>query len=210
MRVLVVGGGGHAKVCIESLRDCGHDVVGAVTRDGNPVEGLGVSVLGSDDDLGAHASACGADAVFVAVGDNVARRDLIERATAGGLVLVSAVSRHAMVSQTARLGDGAAVMAGAVVNADAVLGRGAVVNSRASVDHDCTVGECAHIAPGAVLCGGVEVGEGALVGVGAKVLPNRRIGAGAVVGGGAVVADDVAASATVVGIPARGIERGVR
>ncbi|MFM8312352.1 MAG: NeuD/PglB/VioB family sugar acetyltransferase [Ilumatobacteraceae bacterium] len=210
MRVLVVGGGGHAKVCIESLRDCGHEVVGALTRDGAPADVLGVPVIGTDDDLGAHMSSCGAEAVFVAVGDNESRRELIGRVASGGWALVSAVSRHAMVSPSVQLGEGVAVMAGAVVNADTVLARGVIVNSRASVDHDCAVGDCAHVAPGAVVCGGVVIGDSALVGVGAKVLPNRRIGAGAVVGGGALVADDVAASATVVGVPARDIEKGAR
>ena len=205
MRVLVVGAGGHAKVCVESLRDCGHDVVGAVTSDGEPVEGFGVDVVASDADLRGALDAVGADAVFVAVGDNAARAAVVGRAVADGLVLVNAVSRFAMVSSSAVLADGVAVMAGAVINAGTSVGRGAVINSRAGVDHDCTIGEGAHVAPGAVVCGGVSVGAGALVGVGARVLPNRTVGDGAVVGGGAVVVDDVVAGVTVVGVPARPI-----
>lgn len=199
----MVGAGGHAKVCVESLRDSGHDVVGAATSDGAVVDGFDVPVVATDADLRAAAALVGADAVFVAVGDNASRAAVLARAVDAGLVLVSAISRHAMVSSTARLGDGVAVMAGAVVNADTVVGSGAIVNTRASVDHDGVLGACAHVAPGAVVCGGVAIGDRALVGVGAKVLPNRSIGADAVVGGGAVVVDDVADSSTVVGVPAR-------
>jgi len=47
------------------------------------------------------------------------------------------------------------------------------------------------------------VGEGALIGIGAKVVPCMKIGANAVVGAGAVVIEDVAAGATVAGVPAR-------
>ena len=47
------------------------------------------------------------------------------------------------------------------------------------------------------------VGQGASLGSGAIVLGGIRIGAGALVGAGAVVTRDVAAGATVAGIPAR-------
>jgi len=206
-RVLVVGAGGHAKVCIESLVDAGHTVVGAVSREGVPVEAFPVPVLGTDADVAAVAAAHGADAVFVAVGDNASRAAVRRKCVAAGLVEVTAVSRFALVSGSAELEGGAAVMAGAVVNASTRVGAGAIVNSRASVDHDCVVGADAHVAPGAVIAGGVRIGAGALVGVGAKVLPNLMVGDGAVVGGGAMVVADVPAGATVVGIPARVVTR---
>ena len=206
-RVLVVGAGGHAKVCIESLVDAGHTVVGAVSREGVPVEAFPVPVLGTDADVAAVAAALGADAVFVAVGDNASRAAVRRKCVAAGLVEVTAVSRFALVSGSAELEGGAAVMAGAVVNASTRVGAGAIVNSRASVDHDCVVGADAHVAPGAVIAGGVRIGAGALVGVGAKVLPNLMVGDGAVVGGGAMVVADVPAGATVVGVPARVVTR---
>ena len=49
--------------------------------------------------------------------------------------------------------------------------------------------------------------NGASVGGGATILPNLRIGAGATVGAGAVVTKDVPPGATVVGNPARILER---
>jgi UDP-perosamine 4-acetyltransferase len=201
--VLVVGAGGHAKVCIESLVDAGHTVVGTVSREGVAVEGFPVPVLGTDAEVAEVAAAHGAEAVFVAVGDNAGRAAVRRKCVAVGLVEVTAVSRFALVSRSAELEGGAAVMAGAVVNASARVCAGAIVNSRASVDHDCVVGADAHVAPGAVVAGGVTIGAGALVGVGAKVLPNLTVGDGAVVGGGAMVVADVPAGATVMGVPAR-------
>jgi serine O-acetyltransferase len=50
---------------------------------------------------------------------------------------------------------------------------------------------------------GPTIGPGVHVGTGAKVLGRVNIGAGAQIGANAVVIDDVAAGATVVGIPAR-------
>ena len=50
--------------------------------------------------------------------------------------------------------------------------------------------------------------RGASIGAGAVLLPGVRVGAGATVGAGAVVTTDVAAGDTVVGNPARKLQRG--
>lgn len=207
-RVLVVGAGGHARVCIEALADSGYEVVGCVSRDGTGVNGLPCPVLGPDVDLEDIAGRAGVHLVFVGIGDNLTRERVTERCLANGLAPVNAISRFAMVSPAAELGAGIAVLAGAVVNPSAIIADGAIVNTRASVDHDVYVGPYAHVAVGVSLAGGVTVGERALLGVGSCVVPLARIGADAVVGAGAAVVRDVAAGTTVVGVPAR--ERGGR
>ena len=204
LRVLVVGAQGHARVCIEALHeDPANVVVGVVSRDGVGIDGLAVDVLGRDDDLMDATQRAQATTGFVAIGVNRVRAEAIERWDATGLPLCSAVSRHAIVSPTAVIGDGVALLPGSVVNAATSIGRGAIVNTNASVDHDCRIGAMVHVAPGVAIAGGVTVGDGAFIGIGARVLPNLTIGAGATVGGGAVVVADVAPGTTVIGVPAR-------
>lgn len=202
-RVLVIGAGGHALVCIESLTDGGHEVIGCVSSDGSGVSTLPCPVLGRDSELRALAAAHGATAAFVGIGDNAARERWVQRCDELGLPLASAVSRYAMVSPSARLADGVAVMAGAVVNAAAVVHRGVIINTRASIDHEVEVGPFSHVAVGVCVAGGVHIGCRTLLGVGAVVIPGRQIGDDAVVAAGAVVVRDVDARATVMGVPAR-------
>jgi len=201
--VLVIGGGGHARVCIEALADSGFEVVGCLTGDGRGGEGLPCPVVGVDTDVAAVAMRLGVDRVFVAIGHNATRQAATERCVAAGLQLVTAVSRFAMVSANATISAGAAVLAGAVLNPSAVVGDGAIVNTRASLDHDVVVGRFAHVAVGVALAGGVEVGERVLMGVGSCATPLVRIGDDAVVGAGAAVVRDVPPRVTVVGVPAR-------
>jgi len=202
-RVLVVGAGGHARVCIEALVDSGHHVLGVVSTDGSAIDGLDVPVLGTDADVVAVAREHGADCVFIAIGDNAARSTATQGCLDAGLALTTAISRFAMVSHTAVVGSGVALLPGAVVNAATTIGDGTIINTNASIDHDCHLGSFVHVAPGVAIAGGVIIGSGAMVGIGASVLPNRVIGDGAMVGAGAVVVHDVADGVTVVGVPAR-------
>ena len=188
--MLVVGAGGHARVCIEALLDGGMDVVGCVSADGNGAAGLPCPVLGRTADLADVALAAAATHAFVAVGDNAARQALAGECERASLPLVTAISRFAMVSSSARLGDGVVVLAGVILN------------TRSSVDHDNVVADFAHISVGVSLGGSVSIGARALVGIGSTVLPGLHVGDDAVVGGGAVVVRSVPAGATVVGVPA--------
>ena len=208
MRLVGLGAGGHARVVMEAISLAGtHEVVGLLDPDparrGTDV--AGVPVLGDDGLLG-HLGRWRVEALFCAIGsvrDTTVRRSAHERAASFGLPFVSVVHSQAVVSPTAHVGDGAAILAAAVVGAGAKLGLNVIVNTGAIVDHDCEVGSHAHIATGARLGGAVRVGEGAHVGIGASVLQGLSIGARATIGAGAVVIHNVDDDATVVGVPAR-------
>jgi len=211
-KVVGFGAGGHARVVIEILR-CGdiYDLAGLL--DPRPeLQGtrvLGVPVLG-DDGMLPELMHEGVEHFFVGVGtvgDSGPRRNLFEKAVGFGMEPVSAVHPQAVVSPSAELGAGVTVMAGAVLNACARLGMNVIVNTCAVVEHDCVIGKHVHIATGAKLAGGVQVAAGAHVGAGATVLESIHIGKNAVVGAGAVVVRDVAPAVTVVGCPARLLER---
>jgi UDP-perosamine 4-acetyltransferase len=204
-RVLLVGAGGHARVCIEAFVDQDITVVGAVSADGTGLDDLGVPMLGREDDVDRIAARLEVTGICVASGANDVRRRLGSSLLAAGHALATAVSGSAVVSRTAELAPGAQLIAGAVVNAATTIGTGTIVNTNASVDHDCAVGDYVHIAPGVAIGGTVTIGDRAFLGIGSRVLPGRSIGADAVVGAGAVVIRDVPSGVVVVGNPARDI-----
>lgn len=203
--IVMVGAAGHAKVCIELLRAMGEEVAFCVGGGDSAASCLGVQVLYGDEHL-ARLRAEGYTRAFIAVGANRVRVKLGHLAVGLGYTLVNAVSPHAVVSPSAQVGAGIAVMAGAIINAEAQIGDLAIINTGASIDHDCVVGAGAHVAPQCALAGNVQVGAGAFLGVGCKVVPDRRIGASAMVGAGSVVISDIPDGATAVGVPARQIK----
>jgi len=130
-----------------------------------------------------------------------------ERLTAEGLQPVTIAHPTAAIADNAVIGVGCQLMAGAIVNPEARIGQQCIINTRASVDHECVLGDGTEIAPGATLCGIVHTGVNVWVCAGAIVLPRIMIGDDAIIGAGAVVIRDVPAGVTVVGVPARPIER---
>lgn len=202
--VIVIGDSGHAKVCIELLHAMGRRVAFCVGVSDGPVTCVGVPVLKGDDHL-VTLRTQGYSEVFIAIGLNGVRQRLADNTQALGYRLVNAISPHAVVSPSARLGIGIAVMAGAVVNAETVIEDLAIINTGACIDHDCRIGRAVHIAPQCGLAGNVTIGAGSFLGIGCKVIPGVRIGERVTIGAGGVVVSDMAPGTRAVGVPAKSI-----
>lgn len=203
--IIVVGAGGHAKVCIELLEANNEHVAYCVGGQDSPNQCVGIPVLKGDENLERLRDA-GYSRIFVAIGSNALRQQLAATAIELGFRLVNAISPQAVISPTARLGTGIAVMAGATINAEATIADLAIINTGATVDHDCKIGHAAHIAPQCGLAGGVTVGALSFLGIGSKVIPEIKIGDHVTVGAGGVVISNIGHGATAVGIPARVIK----
>jgi UDP-perosamine 4-acetyltransferase len=200
MRLVVIGAGGHALPVLDAIGAAGgFDLLGLLD-DAPPAPAvLGCPVLGPIAGL----AGTGAEAAFIAIGDNATRARLGALCREAGLRLPALIHPSALVSPHARIAEGVQVMARACVGPAAAIGPFALVNTGAIVEHGCEVAAAAHVGPGAVLCGGVRVRARALVGAGAVLRPGVAVGTGAVVGAGAVVVADVPQGARVAGVPAR-------
>ena len=200
-RVVEVGAGGHARVCVELLQQSGYDVVACVGT--APAEAiLGAPVIAGDHHLSVLRDQ-GVHLAFVALGDNRLRKKLAETCSRLGYSFVNAISPHAVVSGNATMGHGVAVMPRAVVNVGAIIGDFVVVNTGATIDHDCQLGNMVHVAPQCGLAGSVTIGEGSLIGIGSSLLPGTRVGRYAVIGAGSVVTRDVPDGKVAFGTPAK-------
>jgi sugar O-acyltransferase (sialic acid O-acetyltransferase NeuD family) len=204
--VIVLGGGGHARVLIDMILELDRTVLGYTTTysdyEHNPL--FGVPWLGDDTYvLTLDKTACELVNGVGSVRNVEPRANLYDKFHRQGYRFATIVHPTAFVSKRATLQEGVQVMAGAVIQANSTIGVNTIVNTRASVDHDCTIGNHVHIAPGATLSGGVQVGDKTHIGAGATIIQGIRIGQGCLVAAGAVVVHDVPDGAKVAGVPGR-------
>ncbi len=207
--LIIIGGGGHAKVIAGILKKLKTYNVKGYTDIHDRGEILGLPYLGTDDWLIDRLDEWKNCSLVIGLGMlslNSIRKQVIERFTQYNFNFPVVVSPDAVVSEDTNMEKGTVVIDGAVVNPGTKIGAWGIVNTNATVDHDCTIGSNVHIAPGAVVCGGVSIGKEAIIGAGAVVKQNITICSGSIVGAGAVVVSDIREPGIYIGCPAKLME----
>jgi len=120
---------------------------------------------------------------------------------------ISAIHPSAVISPSVIMGDGVMISANATLNPLVTLGRGVICNTSSSIDHECVIEDFCHLAPGVVLCGNVKVGAGSFIGANSVVRQGIVIGKNVTIGAGTVIVKDIPDGVTVVGNPARQLQK---
>jgi sugar O-acyltransferase (sialic acid O-acetyltransferase NeuD family) len=206
--LIIIGGGGHAKVLVSTLLLQQRKVLGFVDLKPTVPPLLGLAHLGDDGVVFLHSP----DQVRLVNGvgsidSTVLHRTVYEKFRDRQYIFETVIHPSAVMAPDVQIGDAVQVMAGVVVQPGSRLGANAIINTGARVDHDCSIDAHAHIAPGVTLSGNVHIGEGTHIGAGSTVIQGVDVGAAALVGAGAVVIENVPAGITVVGVPARPVAK---
>ncbi len=150
--------------------------------------------------------------VAVALADAKARKEIAEKCKNLKLTAGAIHSKFCRIYDNVRIGEGSIICDYSIITSDVVIGSHFHSNIYSYVAHECVIGDFVTLAPRVCINGRVIVEDDVYIGTGAIIRdgkPNRPlvIGKGAVIGMGAVVTRDVPPGATVVGNPARPLER---
>ncbi len=190
--VIVIGGGGHARVLVDTLLKNKIKIVGFVdpVQTQMSVGGRSVPYLGADEVLQNEKwkKEVGLVNGIGSIRDTSKRREIYERFKKMGYSFTNVIHPSAVLAQGTELGEGVQIMAGVVIQTGTVIGKNTIINTCASVDHDCKIGDHVHLAPRVTLSGGVCVEPNTHVGTGAESIQGQIIkgfvSAGSTVGKG--------------------------
>lgn len=204
--LLLIGGGGHARVLIDALKLSGCNIIGITDADakksGSSLEGI--AIIGDDSILSRYAPD---DILLVnAIGSvkgTEERRKIFVKFKNQGFIFASVVHPSAIISRNVALGEGVQIMAGAVIQTGCFIGDNTLINTRVSVDHDSKIGKNVHLAPGVIISGEVEIDDNVFIGSGSTVIQGVRIGKGSIVGAASLVIKNNSPHTTVFGVPAK-------
>ena len=209
-RLIIVGGGEHARVIAQLARSRPElwEVEGFVDREEcrEMAEAMDAPHLGNDETLPGLLQQDPARKVVLGVGSLGAsdkRPRIVERLRIETERWANVIDSSAQVAAGVHLGHGVVVMPGALINCGASLGEHSVINTGAIIEHDVQVGAFVQVGPGAAIGGGAVLGRNCYIGLGARVRDHVTVESGATVGMGAVVVASVPGNVTVMGVPAR-------
>ena len=210
-KIILIGGGGHCKVVIESILSQKHYSIAGIIdlqkKAGKKT--LGVPVIGEDSELSSFFKK-GIRNCFIALGSAGKPGLRIKLYGLGkkiGFKFPNIIHPAANLSAFAILGEGNYVGPLAVINAGARLGNNCIINTASIVEHDCLISDFVHLAPAVALSGGVSVGAGTHVGIGSVVIQNVKIGKNSIIGAGSIVTGDIESNVIAFGNPAKKIRK---
>lgn len=167
----------------------------------------GYSVLSLDE----FTQLSGAKYFNVAVGNGADREAIVIKLGSKAKPL-TLLAPQAIILDCNIIATGSVFCPNTIVTSNARIGKFFQCNIYAYVAHDCVIGDFVTFAPGVRCNGRVHIDDYAYIGTNAIIREGTSkkplcIGKGAVVGMGAVVTKDVPAGVTVVGNPARVMEK---
>lgn len=203
-KLILIGAGGHCSSIIDSISNR-FRVVGILDNNINKEDVLGISVIGTDEDLKSIYDS-GVEYAFIALAGIMEwekRRKIYNKLEKIGFMFPNIIDETAIVSESAKLDKGIFIGKGAIINARTNIGSFSVINTGAIVEHDCKIGEFVHLAPSSVICGGTNILDNSHIGINATILQGLTIGKNVLVGAGSVIIGDLEDNILVCGNPGR-------
>ncbi|MBJ8419823.1 acetyltransferase [Acinetobacter courvalinii] len=151
-------------------------------------------------------------AVTIAIANSMVREKLVARLNEDGVQHLAIQADNTVILDEVEIGEGSLLCPFTCLTSNIKIGKFFHANIYSYVAHDCVIGDYVTFAPGAKCNGNIHIEDHAYIGTGAVIkqgTPDKPlvIGKGAVVGMGAVVTKSVPAGVTVIGNPARILEK---
>ncbi len=150
--------------------------------------------------------------VVGAIGNPKARQVVMDKAVRAGFKTMTIIHPNVEYSEWVEFGPGAVICAGNILTTNIKLGEQVQINLDCTIGHDVIMGDYTTLAPGVHVSGWVHFGKRVYVGTGAVIINGTQeqpliIEDDVVIGAGSCVTKSIASGLTVVGVPAKPLQR---
>jgi sugar O-acyltransferase (sialic acid O-acetyltransferase NeuD family) len=204
-KIVIIGGGGHAKVLISLIKKTPCYRILGYTDVSNKGTILKTEYIGNDSVLKSiikeHRD-CSAALGIGIIGRANSRMQIFTELKNTGFLIPAIISPDAVINEEVEIGEGSVVFDGVVVNSGARIYKACILNTNSTVEHDCRIGDNSHVAPGSALSGSVCIGKDCLIGTGASIIQGIKICDGCKIAAGSVIIKDCKIPGMYAGNPA--------
>jgi sugar O-acyltransferase (sialic acid O-acetyltransferase NeuD family) len=204
--IILVGGGGHCKSCIDVIEQEGkYQIKGIIDLPEFKSQNvLGYPVIGVDNDLpdlvkeGYHFLV-----TLGYLGNSSVRENLFNFIDNNGGHLPTIISPLAYVSKHSKIGRGTIIMHHAIINANTEIGENCIINTKVLIEHDCVIGNHNHVSTSTVINGSCRIGDSCLIGSSSVLKHNLSIVSNCIIGQGSVIVKDISKEGIYFGNPVK-------
>jgi sugar O-acyltransferase (sialic acid O-acetyltransferase NeuD family) len=193
--LIIIGAGGGAKMCIDSLESSiDYQVVGLL--DDKIEIGIrvqGIPVIGRVNCIKQLLDFKITNFViaFGVLEKRYKRFELYSALKEIGCKFPNIIHPRAIVEKSVKLGEGNVILAGANIGSSVKLGNLNYINNNSLISHDCTLDNNIHIAPGAVLASSIKVESDVLIGMNTTLFYGITIGASSTILNGLIINNNI-------------------
>ena len=180
-KIILVGGGGHCKSCIDVIENENkYKIIGIIDNNKNSL--LNYKVF-RESYINKKLIKNNYSLVTVGHIKNYKLRvKLFNKLRNLGFKIPTIISPSAYISKHAVIGKGTIVMHGVIINAGVKIGNNCIVNTNSLIEHDVVIGDHVHISTEVTINGGVVIGNKVFIGSRSIIKDNIGIGDFSIVG----------------------------
>ena len=202
-KVIIVGAGGHAAEILDYIDYINQQlktpkewhVLGLIDDSQSNYEAYDYTYpyLG---DISSHTAKT--DVLYIMGIANMRYRKLIiEQLLSKGAIFTTLIHPTALISSSAKIGEGCVISHNVSVGPKAVLGSFNLINSRCTIGHDSQIGNFNFLSPQVVTGGFAVLGDENFIGTNAAILPAITLGNNNIVAAGMIVDKKVEDDSTI-------------
>jgi sugar O-acyltransferase (sialic acid O-acetyltransferase NeuD family) len=202
--IYLLGIGNYTEVIVELAQDCGYDIKGLyhynADRVGETV--MNIEIIDTTENL--LLQDITGKQFAVTMGENRIRQNLANKIRKKGGITPSLIHPNAVVSPSAKIGEGCFIHMYSKISTYAVVGNDCVIDFNSLVAHHATLGHACYMSSIAMIGSYCTIGERVLFGMNSLILPLKlTLGDDCIVGGKANVTKSFPENCLLVGNPAK-------